>query len=76
MRGFVLVNTQIGEAPAVAQQLRSFPEVRSADMVIGPYDIVAVVEVPDTRTLSTLVNEKIHGTPGVNHTITMLSLEP
>jgi len=75
MKGFVLVNVRIGEAPSVVQQMRSFPEVQSADMVIGPYDVVAVIDVPNTKAMSELVNQKIHGTPGVDHTVTMLSIE-
>jgi len=75
MKGFVLVNVRIGEAPDVVQQMQSFPEVQSADMVIGPYDVVAVIDVPDTKTLSALVNQRIHGIPGVDHTVTMLSIE-
>ena len=75
IRGFVLVNTQIGQAPAIAAEMRAFHEVLSADVVIGPYDVVAIISVPDTAALNTLVNKKIHEIEGVKQTITMLSIE-
>ncbi|NLE76408.1 MAG: Lrp/AsnC family transcriptional regulator [Chloroflexi bacterium] len=75
VKGFVLVNAQIGKAPEVAAVMRHIPEVLSADVVIGPYDVVAVVEVSETKFLNIVVNQQIHSIPGVKHTMTLLSIE-
>ena len=75
MRGFVLVNTDIGEAPTVAEHVRKISGVTCADVVLGDYDIVAIVDFPDTGALNQLINRQIPGIPGVTRTITMLSVE-
>ena len=75
MRGFVLINTTIGEAPNIAKRVRQIPGVTCADLVLGDYDIVAIVDFVDTDALNRLINHKIPDVPGVTRTITMLSVE-
>ena len=41
---FVLVTTVVGETKKVLNGLKKIDGVKSVDVVLGPYDIIAVVE--------------------------------
>jgi DNA-binding Lrp family transcriptional regulator len=49
------------------------PEVRLADSVTGPYDIVVVLEVEEVRELASVVAGTMGGLRGVTHTTTLLA---
>jgi len=69
-RAYVLVHCDVGKARSVKEALASFPGVLYADIVMGDYDLIVVVEQPTVEELGRLVLEKIHGTPGVTATST------
>jgi DNA-binding Lrp family transcriptional regulator len=73
-RGYVLINTEVGKAGEVVEQLRHMPGVTMVDVVTGPYDIVAVLEGADTTALGKLVLNELHGTPGLTNTTTLIAL--
>ena len=41
VQAFVLVQTEVGRATAVAQQIEAVDGVVSAEAVVGPYDVIA-----------------------------------
>jgi len=69
-RAYVLVHCDVGKARSVKEALASVPGVLYADIVMGDYDLIVVVEQPTVEELGRLVLEKIHGTPGVTATST------
>ncbi|MBI4494841.1 MAG: Lrp/AsnC ligand binding domain-containing protein [Chloroflexi bacterium] len=69
-RAYVLIKTEVGKTEAAQQELRSRPGVRAADVIIGPYDIIAVVEAPDLNAVGKLVLNQVHGVSGVENTLT------
>jgi DNA-binding Lrp family transcriptional regulator len=73
-RGYVLINTEVGKASEVVEQLRHMPGVTLVDVVTGPYDIVAILEGADTTALGKLVLNELHGTPGLTNTTTLIAL--
>jgi len=75
-RAFLLVETQVGKTKDVVVALRSqkTKEIKSVDLVTGPYDIIVVVEHEDVDAIGTLVTDKIHPTPGITRTVTCLSI--
>ena len=75
LRVFILVNAEIGEAPSVAKALRQVASIKSAEALIGPYDVMVEAQVADTKALSMLVTSDVQGTPGVIETLTLLVLE-
>ena len=75
LRVFILVNAEIGEAPSVAKALRQVASIKSAEALIGPYDVMVEAQVADTKALSKLVTSDVQGTPGVIETLTLLVLE-
>lgn len=76
-KAFVLIQTEIEVARAneVLAALRQVgPEVKSADLVTGPYDIILIAEAESHDEIGTLVADKIHFVPGVYRTVTCLAV--
>jgi DNA-binding Lrp family transcriptional regulator len=69
-RAYVLVKTRVGETPNVQAALASNPNIRTADVIIGPYDIVALVEADDLNAIGSVVMRFVHEVQGVENTIT------
>ncbi|HEX5696312.1 MAG TPA: Lrp/AsnC ligand binding domain-containing protein, partial [Acidimicrobiia bacterium] len=40
VQAYVLIQTEVGKAALVAEEVRSIPGVDSADDVTGPYDVI------------------------------------
>lgn len=71
-KAYVLIETAANKTRQVVTALRRLEEVKAADPVTGPHDVIAVVEGKDLNAIGDLVIEKIHPVPGVIHTITCL----
>jgi DNA-binding Lrp family transcriptional regulator len=48
---FILVQVQLGRAASVLEGLRSLEGVIDAELVTGPYDVIALVRVPNLHDL-------------------------
>ena len=72
-RAFILIETQVGRARQVATALRALSGVRSADVVTGNFDIIAVIEAPDMSGVADLVTGRMQSIPGVMRTITCVT---
>jgi DNA-binding Lrp family transcriptional regulator len=46
--------------------------VKSAVVVTGPYDVIALIEAPDLQALGRVITEKIQTIEGVERTLTSL----
>ena len=75
-KAYVLIETAVGKTKDVvaALQNQKVKEIKSVDLVTGPYDIIAVVEHEDFNSIGNLVTEKIHPVPGIARTVTCLSI--
>ena len=67
---FVLIQAEVGKGTKVAQDISGIDGVHSADVVTGPYDVIARVEADSIRDLGTLVVAKIQALDGVTRTLT------
>lgn len=78
IRGFVLVETEVGRTGAVAEYVRSVSgeraRIMATDTVTGPYDLIVQVEAEDLDALGRLVAEDIAQAPGVQRTTTCLAV--
>ncbi len=70
VEAFVLIQARVGTATQVAQAVSAIQEVRSAEVVTGPYDVVARVEAASIDALGSLVVSKIQAVEGVARTLT------
>ena len=71
-KAFILIETAVGKAREVAGTLRSVEGMQSVDVVMGPYDVIAIIDSPDINTMGSLVTEKVHTIVGVVRTITCM----
>jgi len=70
VRAYVLVEASIGKVGPAAEKIRALPGVVAADVVAGPYDIIATVEAASADAVGRLVMERIHTVAGVSYTLT------
>ncbi len=70
VEAYVLVQTEVGRADHVAQQLDGLEGVLSARAVTGPYDVVVHVGTQPLDDLGALVVGRIAVVPGIVRTVT------
>lgn len=70
VEAYVLVQTEVGRADQVAQQLDGLDGVLSARAVTGPYDVVVHVGAQPLDDLGALVVGSIAAVPGIVRTVT------
>lgn len=72
VQAYVFIQAAMGKPSAVAEALRQLPQVKSAVVVTGPYDVIALVEAEDLQALGRVITEKIQTIEGVERTLTSL----
>jgi DNA-binding Lrp family transcriptional regulator len=70
VQAFVLIQTEVGKAAFVAEEVRGIPGVESADDVTGPYDVIVKVSASDVDALGKLVVKRIQDIDGITRTLT------
>ena len=73
-KAYVFIETRVGESSGVASTLRGLRGVEMVDCVTGPFDVVALIRVPDISAVGDLVGKRISVISGVTRTITCFSL--
>ncbi len=81
IRGFVLVETEVGRTRTVAEAIRRIRAagerhgaITAVDTVTGPYDLIVQVEAPDLDLLGKHITGEIATVPGVQRTTTCLAV--
>ncbi|MDD1776248.1 MAG: Lrp/AsnC ligand binding domain-containing protein [Candidatus Methanomethylicus sp.] len=72
---FVLVNVEAGTDKEVLENIKKIPEVRTAYMVYGVYDIIVMLESDTLERLREMVTKKIRQLDKVRSTMTMIVME-
>lgn len=72
---YVLIETAVGTGGAVAKSLKALKEVKSADRVTGPYDVITNVETEDLHALDGFLQQRVHPLQGVKKTITCVVVQ-
>ena len=68
---YILIQTEVGKAASVAEQVRAIPGVVAADDVTGPYDVVVRVESETMDALGSMVVSRVQMIDGITKTTTM-----
>ena len=68
-RALVLIEATVGKVREVTTALKQLDGVKSADVVTGPYDVIAILEAEDLTALGHMVTAKIRPLRGVSRTI-------
>ncbi|MGA2157815.1 MAG: Lrp/AsnC ligand binding domain-containing protein [Dehalococcoidia bacterium] len=69
-KAFVLVTTSVGQTKGVLNKLKKLNGIKSVDVVMGPYDIIAVVEGDSIDSIGKLITEHLHKVDGIERTLT------
>lgn len=76
MRAYVLIESAVGKASAVADGVKSLTfgdaSVVSVDAVTGPFDVIALLESDDLDKLGRAITDGIQQVEGVQRTTTCL----
>jgi len=70
VKAYILIQTEVGKAAAVAARISGIPGVTTAEDVTGPYDVIVRAEAGDVDTLGQLVVAKIQNVAGITRTLT------
>ncbi len=74
-RAYVLIETVGGKSKEVVDALRRVSGIAVADVVTGPYDVIAVAQGDDANSVGRLVLNEVRGIPGITKTMTCLAVE-
>ena len=70
VQAYVLIQTEVGKAAVVAEEVRTIEGVESADDVTGPYDVIVRAAADDVDQLGKLVVARIQAIGGITRTLT------
>ena len=70
VQAYILVQTEVGKAAAVAVEIGGIPGVTSAEDVTGPYDVIVRAQAEDVDQLGHLVVAQVQGVSGITRTLT------
>ncbi len=70
VNAYILIQTEVGKAAQVAQEVGSIEGVVSAEDVTGPYDVVARAEANTVDELGKMVVSKVQLIDGITRTLT------
>jgi DNA-binding Lrp family transcriptional regulator len=70
VQAYVLIQTEVGKAAVVAEEVRNIPGVETADDVTGPYDVIVKASSEDVDSLGKLVVARIQAVDGITRTLT------
>ena len=78
IRGYVLVETEVGRTQAVGMELRRLTsdaaQVLSVDTVTGPFDVIMQLEAEDLDRLGKCITDEVQQIDGIQRTTTCLAV--
>ncbi len=72
LSAYLLINTEGGRALSVLKELVDVAEIRTAHVVTGLHDIIALVEAEGTKHLADEIVNKIQKIQGITRTVTCI----
>jgi DNA-binding Lrp family transcriptional regulator len=70
VEAFMLIQTEVGRAAVVADELAALPGVLAAEYVTGPYDVVARIGADTMDDLRASVVPSVQRVAGITRTLT------
>jgi DNA-binding Lrp family transcriptional regulator len=70
IQAYILIQTEVGKAGAVAAAVGELPGVTQAEDVTGPYDVIARAEARNVDDLGKLVVARLQAVDGITRTLT------
>ena len=70
VQAYILIQTEVGKAAAVAREIANMPGVTQADDVTGPYDVIVRAQAETVDDLGRLVVARVQSVDGITRTLT------
>lgn len=70
VHAYILIQTEVGKAAAVAAQIGGLEGVINAEDVTGPYDVIVRAQAETMDELGKLVVAKVQAVDGITRTLT------
>ncbi|MFI5609414.1 Lrp/AsnC ligand binding domain-containing protein [Amycolatopsis sp. NPDC051903] len=70
VHAYILIQTEVGKAAAVAAEIADVPGVTSSEDVTGPYDVIVRATAETVDQLGQLVVAKVQNVEGITRTLT------
>ena len=70
VQAYILIQTEIGKADAVARTISAIPGVTLSEGVTGPYDVIMRAEAPSMEDFGRSILSKVQAVPGITRTLT------
>ena len=70
VQAYILIQTEVGKAADVAQQIAEVQGVTLAEDVTGPYDVIVRAEARNVDELGKLVVARVQAVNGITRTLT------
>jgi DNA-binding Lrp family transcriptional regulator len=67
---YILIQTEVGKAAAVAEEIAGLTGVTTAEDVTGPYDVIVRAEAETMDDLGKLVVANVQAVSGITRTLT------
>ncbi|MFF9057222.1 Lrp/AsnC family transcriptional regulator [Streptomyces sp. NPDC101213] len=70
VQAYILIQTEVGKASAVAETIGKIPGVVQAEDVTGPYDVIVRAQADTVDDLGRMVVAKVQQVDGITRTLT------
>ena len=70
VHAYILIQTEVGKATAVAEYISTIPGVLMAEDVTGPYDVIVRAEADTVDELGRMVVAQVQKVDGITRTLT------
>ncbi|MET7322453.1 Lrp/AsnC ligand binding domain-containing protein [Streptomyces sp. NPDC005549] len=70
VQAYILIQTEVGKASAVAETISKLPGVIQAEDVTGPYDVIVRAQSDTVDELGRMVVAKVQQVDGITRTLT------
>ncbi|MEZ7006085.1 Lrp/AsnC ligand binding domain-containing protein [Streptomyces sp. SCSIO 75703] len=70
VQAYILIQTEVGKASAVARTIGEIPGVIQAEDVTGPYDVIVRAQSDTVDALGRMVVAKVQQVDGITRTLT------
>jgi DNA-binding Lrp family transcriptional regulator len=74
VKGYLLIQTQMGKAKSVVEEVRKLPGIVTVDIVTGSWDAIAVISGESIQQLGEMVTTTVRNIEGVERTLTSFVL--
>lgn len=68
---YVLISCMVGEEHAVLEQIKTIPQIKTAMITYGEYDLVAKIQAESQREMGNIISSQIRQIQKIRSTITL-----